>query len=1170
MGESDKSDVAKREEEILKFWKENQIFEKTLTKEAPKGEFVFYDGPPFATGTPHSGSLLSSVSKDVIPRYKTMRGYYVRRRWGWDTHGLPIESLVEKKLGLKNKKEILALGIEKFNQTARGMVLEYVHEWKRYVERVGRWVDFDNSYKTMDNTFIESVWWALKKIHEKGHLYEGRKVLMYCTHDETPLAKAEIAMDETYKDITEETVTAKFKIKNPSAHNLPENTFILAWTTTPWTLPGNVGLAVGPEIIYSVVRVGEENLILASERMAILKDVPTNVLKEVKGAELVGIEYEALYEVEKVARYPGKKWVVMPADFVTTTEGTGVVHTAVIYGEDDYQLGLKEGLPMVPLLNPNGTYNTDAPEFLRGQYIKKAESLIKPDLKERGLLFSVENHTHRYPHCYRCGTPLIYNAVSSWFINIQAVKEKMLAENEKINWFPAHLKHGRFKHIVDSAPDWTISRNRFWASPLPIWKDKDGKVTVVGSLDELKAKTKKSGNRYFVMRHGEAESNVNQQVNGDITKQVRLTAQGKKDVEIAAQKLKEKSIDLIITSPFMRTRETAEIVARGLGLSADAVVEHTGLVEMNHGAHEGKSPHEYSEKYRSSFEAFDTIPEGAETYSAIKKRMGDTLYAIEEKYQGKNILIVSHGDPITALVAASRGLTLKESFDLYFGKNPKEEYPKRAEAFELPFVPLPHNNDYELDYHLPYIDRVELLDENGGKLTRIPEVVDCWVESGAMPFAEYHYPFENKEQFEKRAPGDFVSEYIGQTRAWFYYMHAMSVELFNRAPFRHVVTTGTILAGDGEKLSKSKKNFTDPYILFDKFGADAFRYYLMSSVVMQAEDLQFKDEEVKEAYGRVVNILRNTNAFYALYKDEAGPASNTSDAVLDRWILARLSELIQTMTEAFDTYDAIRATRPVKEFVEDFSTWYVRRSRDRVKGEDEEDKKKALATMRYVLCEFSKVIAPVMPFIAEEIYQGVKEKSEPESVHLCAWPGKSASPVDSILKTFGFGKKDVLLSDMAEVRRVVSLGLEARQKADIKVRQPLGRLTVKSELLKGKTELIELIREEINVKTVFVDSNLNEEVVLDTSLTKELKEEGMVREVLRFIQDKRKQALLQPKDKVLLVAGDEASRIFAETHWEALRRAANLQGVEVGNVQGLAVGIMIEVGTTLSFDVRRP
>ena len=497
----EKSEVAKKEEKILEFWKNERIFEKSLEKKSPKGEFVFYDGPPFATGLPHSGSLLSSVSKDLIPRYKTMRGYRVRRRWGWDTHGLPIESLVEKKLGLKNKKEIIALGIETFNETAREMVLQYVHDWKRYVERMGRWVDFDNSYKTMDNTFIESVWWALKEIHKKGRLYEGRKVLMYCPHCETPLAKAEIAMDNTYKDITEETVTVKFKVKHPEKHNLPANTYLLAWTTTPWTLPGNVALAVGKDIEYGVYEVNSEYLIVAKNLSALLqaasqrssdlavqpsaggaRPFAPRLASSVNGSELVGIEYEPLYEIEKVKKYDGKKWVVLPADFVTTEDGTGIVHTAVIYGEDDFNLGQKEKLPMVQLLNANATYNDDAPEFLRGEYIKQAEPKIKEDLESRGLLFAKAPHTHSYPHCYRCGTPLIYNAVSSWFIDIQSIKERMLAENEKIDWIPAHLKNGRFQHNLETAPDWTISRNRFWASPLPIWKDKNGNVTVIGSL----------------------------------------------------------------------------------------------------------------------------------------------------------------------------------------------------------------------------------------------------------------------------------------------------------------------------------------------------------------------------------------------------------------------------------------------------------------------------------------------------------------------------------------------------------------------------------------------------------------------------------------------------------------------------------------------------------------
>src|SRR3989344_4832924 len=434
MTDEQKSEAAKREEEVLAFWREDKTFEKSLAKDAPKGEFVFYDGPPFATGLPHTGSLLASVIKDVIPRYKTMRGYRVPRVWGWDCHGLPIENLVEKKLGLKNKKEIENIGIATFNEEARASVLEFADEWEKYVERVGRWVDFKESYKTMDNSYIEAVWEALKRLHEKGLMYEGRKVLMYCPHCETPLAKAEIAQDNTYKDVTEEAVTVKFKVKNPEKHNLPADTHLLAWTTTPWTLPGNVALAVGKDIEYGVFKSGGEHYVCAKNHQP---PKTTDISVVLTGEKLVGLEYEPLFDVP--ALKSEKSYRVYAADFVTTSEGTGIVHTAVMYGEDDFALGQREGLPMVQMLNPNGTYNNESPEFLRGQYIKKAEKDIKEDLEKRGLLFEKKNHRHSYPHCYRCGTMLIYNAVASWFINIQKVKDRLLSENESINWVPAHL-----------------------------------------------------------------------------------------------------------------------------------------------------------------------------------------------------------------------------------------------------------------------------------------------------------------------------------------------------------------------------------------------------------------------------------------------------------------------------------------------------------------------------------------------------------------------------------------------------------------------------------------------------------------------------------------------------------------------------------------------------------
>ncbi len=1101
-----KSDTAKKEEEILGFWKREKIFEKSLAKASPSGEFVFYDGPPFATGLPHSGSLLSSVSKDVIPRYKTMRGYNVRRRWGWDTHGLPIENLVEKELGLKNKREILSVGIEKFNETARSMVLAYVHEWKRYIERVGRWVDFDNSYKTMDASFTESVWWALKKIHEKGRLYEGRKVLMYCPHCETPLAKAEIAMDNTYKDVTEEAVTVKFKVKEPEKHGLPHGSYILAWTTTPWTLPGNVALAVGADIRYDVRHRADGYAILAKDRVEALGLEHANLEKELSGAELVGIEYEPLYALDRAKVAEGERgkfehaYRVYPAGFVHTEEGTGVVHTAVIYGEDDYQLGMKEGLPMVPLLYPNATYNETAPAFLHGQYIKKAEPFIKEDLERRGLLFAKAPNTHSYPHCYRCGTPLIYNAVSSWFIDIQAVKARMLSENGKVNWIPEHLKQGRFAKLIESAPDWTISRNRFWASPLPIWKDASGNVTVIGSLDELKAYVKKSGNRYIVMRHGEAESNIKDEASTDPVRQQsnRLTEKGKEEVRAATMKLMREGVELIYVSPFARTRESAEIVRETLGLPPEAVIEDNRLREIAVGAFEGKPNKEYRAFFASIEERFTKRPPGGETFADVRRRMGEVLYELEERYQGKKILILSHGDPLWLLQMASIGAPAAEA----------ERFPYLAPAGvqALDFTPIPHNRDYELDYHLPYLDEVRLENEKGEPLTRIPEVVDCWVESGSMPFAEYHYPMEHRQEFEKRWPGDFVSEYIGQTRAWFYYMHAMSVSVFDRLAFKNVLTTGTILAADGQKVSKSKKNYTDPYTLFDEYGADAFRYYLMSSVVMQAEDLAFRDEDVKDAHARVVNMLRNVASFYELFKTGDAPAS-TSTHPLDRWILTRLSQTAREMTEAFDRYDVVHATRAIRPFIDDLSTWYVRRSRDRMRGEDTPDKRAALSVLRHVLREFAKLAAPVLPFVAEEVFRAVRTEGDPESVHLCDWPHMEKS-LFSLSAFFGGKEEAQLLAGMERVRALASDALQLRQKAGIKVRQPLAKLKVPDAL---PSELTAILADEVNVKKVVTGYST---VELETELTPELIAEGGERERQRAIADARKSEGFSPHDRV--------------------------------------------------------
>lgn len=1079
-----KSETVLREEKVLAYWKEDKTFEKSIQKDAPKGEYIFYDGPPFATGLPHTGSLLSSIIKDVVPRYKTMRGYRVPRVWGWDTHGLPIENLVEKTLGLKTKKDILDIGIETFNEKARSLVLQYVHDWKKYIDRVGRWVDFDNSYKTMDNSYIESIWWALKRLHDKNLMYEGRKVLMYCLHCETPLAKAEIAADNTYKDITEEAVIVRFKVKNPRKHNLPENTYILAWTTTPWTLPGNVGLAVGPQMSYGIVQHGSSHYIEQEDGGSLT------------GKDLVGIEYEPLFEVP--ALKSSRSYKVWGADFVTAGEGTGVVHTAVMYGEDDFQLGLKEKLPMVQMLESNGHYNHVAPEFIRGKYIKQAEKDIKTDLETRGLLHARDMHTHSYPHCWRCGTALIYNAVPSWFLNIQKVKSKMLSENEKINWFPEHLKHGRFKHVVENAPDWTISRNRFWASPLPIWKEKEGKkLMVVGSLDELLAKTKRSGNSYLVMRHGEAMSNTTGLFDSSGRADNHLTEQGRATVMATAATLRNERIDMVVASPFVRTQETAKIVLKVLGLPDSALMTDERLREIQVGTYDGKPIQEWKNDFPTRLERFSNAAEGGETYADVRRRVGEFLFELERRYIGKRILIVTHECPAWLLDGVAH---YKDNENIAAERTDVFLQPGAYTA--LSFVPFPHNKKYELDLHRPYIDDVILVDEKGSRYERIPEVLDCWVESGSMPFASMNYPGDKTRvnpgrffgMFPKGYPGDFIAEYIGQTRTWFYYMHAMGVLLFGKGSFKAVTVTGNVLAADGSKMSKSKQNYTDPWELIEKWGSDAYRFYLMSSVVMQAEDLNFRDEDVREAHNRVIGTLWNSFKFFELYKDKLDGTDYTKAThPLDRWVISLLNKTVNETTRAFDAYDMPNACRPLRAFIEQYSTWYVRRSRDRARGGDD-DSRMCLAVQRHVLATIAQLLAPVTPFLSESVWQGVGRDG---SVHLSEWP-------------LGGATDEQLLKDMDVVRALASKGLELRDRAGIKVRQPLASFTAAS--LPPEASLRAIVADELNVKEVREDVSIAE-ATLDTVITPELKEEGTVRDFARRIQEWRKENNFSITDK---------------------------------------------------------
>lgn len=1117
------------EEKILEFWEKNKIFEKSLEKTKKGKPFTFYDGPPFATGLPHYGHILASTIKDVVPRYQTMRGRFVRRRWGWDCHGLPIEEIVERKLGISGKKEIEKIGIKKFNETCRSVVLEYAHEWGKMVRRIARWVEFENSYKTMDPDYMESVWWAFKKIYDKGLVYEGRKVLLYCPRCETPISNFEVAMDNSYKLVEEEAITVKFKVRDSGVLNLEPETYLLAWTTTPWTLPGNVALAVGADISYALLEESETNQFYILARDLVQKvfgKKEVKIIKDIKGKDLTGLEYEPLFDVLPLKSKESYK--VYADRFVTVEEGTGIVHIAPAYGEDDYTLGVRENLPVVPLLDEKGRFNEKAPKFVRGVYFKESEKDVKSDLEKRGLLFKREMHQHSYPYCWRCSSELFYNAIPAWFINIKKIKAKLLKSNAKeINWFPAHLKHGRYQKSVEAAPDWNISRNRYWGNPIPVWRcDRCKKEEVIGSLEELHKKSGGARNSYWVMRHGEAKTNLAYKIDSGLMGGNTLTTLGREAVYISAKKflrkLKKKNgkIDLIISSDVIRAKETAKIAADILGVKK--LIFDKRLREINLGPElEGCHSAKYYKLYPSYESRFENRPKGGESLRDLRSRVWRFLEDCEKRYRGKNILFVSHEYPIWMMEHTALGWSEARAIDEK--KRREGDYIKTAEIRELDFKVIPRNDTGEVDLHRPYIDDVVFSCLRcRGEMKRITEIFDSWTEAGSMPFAEYHYPFENKKVFESRFPAQFVAEYIAQTRAWFYVMHVISLVLFGKAPFENVVTTGTILAEDGSKMSKSKGNFPDPWKVIEKYGADSLRFYLMNSVVMQADNLNFSEKEVEKAYKKVVLMLLNVYNYFRTYapekrRRERGDSSLTASyEALDKWIGVKIEELKKQVTECLDFYDTVRATRAIVGYVDDLSTWYLRRSRKR---KDES----FFTTLGLSLLEVSKVIAPFMPFLSEFLYQelcgrvqakGAERRKIPrdsavKSVHLEKWPTYSKLQIEK-------GKS--LLNAMAEVRRVASLALAKRAEAGIKVRQPLSALRIKNlELgIRNKKELLEILKDEVNVKNILFDSKIRDEVELDTNITPELKEEGIVREFIRMVQGLRQEAGYVPKDKIAL------------------------------------------------------
>ena len=1151
------------EEEVLAWWNEKKVFEQVLQKRKKGKSFVFYEGPPTANGMPHPGHVMGRCFKDLFLRYKSMQGYFAPRHAGWDTHGLPVEIEVEKKLGITKKSDIEKFGVAAFNRMCKESVWKYKGEWEKMTQRIGFWLDMKHPYITYESSYIETLWWIIARMFERGLLVEDYKVIQYCVRCGTGLSSHEIA--QGYKTVKDKSVYVKFplvrhapetRVHEKAKHkavfdehdDLSVREYFLVWTTTPWTLPANVALAVHPDIEYVKAKKENEVLIMAKNRVSMLGN-GWEVVRTMKGNELLGVRYEQLF---KFLTPDKDAFFVVAGDFVSATDGSGIVHLAPAYGEDDMAAAKKHNLPILHPVQENGEFAAPIP--WRGVFVKNTDETIVHELKERGLFFTEEIYEHEYPFCWRCDTPILYFARKSWFITMSQLREKLIANNKKINWVPAHIKEGRFGEWLIQVKDWAFSRERYWGTPLPLWRCEGcGHTDALGSVAELGVRSQLR-NRYFIMRHGQAVFNAKRRTETSGRAENHLTKKGIAESKAAlaqfAKKYRGANPDVIITSPFLRAQETARIAAEYFGIALERIVTDTAIQEINIGSFDGRPVKEYHAYFSSYEEMFEKGPPGGESLADLRASVAAFLRRTEESHNGKTIFIVSHEYSLWMLETALRGYDRAET--VAAKKKKGDDFIKTGEIRALPRMRLPLDENGFLDLHKPHIDALTFACRlcETGTMRRVPEVCDVWFDSGAMPLAQANFPFacaqvksakskvqsdgvslsetEYKKLLKQIAyPADFITEGVDQTRGWFYTLLAVATALDVDVPYRNVISQGHILDKHGKKLSKSKKNYTDPLMIADRYGIDALRWYFFV-VNPVGEPKRFDEKDVLDAQRKSVMMLTNIGNFlnayaYAGQKPTTAPPSKN---LLDRWIISKLNHTVAAVTEAMDAYDAQSAGRQLAALLDDISNWYIRRSRERFQLPDNAKDHKAASMVLRAVFERTLILAsPFIPFTTERLWLNMGKKT---SIHCENYPRADKKRIDKELEY-----------DMMRVREAASAALKARAEARMKVRQPLGMLKLSGATFAiTRKELLRFLEDEVNVKEVVVDNALAEGVWLDTNVTPALKEEGMMREITRHIQQARKDAGLTKKDVIVLryFAEGETARALATGGERLLQR----------------------------------